>query len=112
MSGARFERLVAQGGITTGLLHSLVAMDLSGPGTVFLSQNWKFTAAVFIGVTITATARAEVVSVHVSRPVTQLRVVVTRHPLFELTRGESDGNVAALRDRRPSRARSAVRTPR
>ncbi len=80
------------------------------PGTVFLSQNWRFTAAVFIGYTITA--RAEVVSVHVSRPVTQLRVVVTRHPLFELTRGESDGNVAAQRDRRPSRARSAVRTPR
>jgi acyl dehydratase len=30
-----------QGGLTTGVLHALVAMDLPGPGTVFLSQNWK-----------------------------------------------------------------------
>ncbi len=45
----RFGRLVAQGGITTGVLHALVAEDMPGPGTVFLSQDWKFTAPVFIG---------------------------------------------------------------
>jgi len=71
-----FGRLVVQGGLTTGLLHALVAMDLPGPGTVFLSQNWKFTAPVYVGDTITATA--EVVSVHPSKPVTELRVNVTR----------------------------------
>src|SRR5262245_34142829 len=58
----KFQRLVAQGGLTTGLLHALVAMDLPGPGTVFLSQNWKFTAPVYIGDTITADA--EIVSLH------------------------------------------------
>ena len=75
-SQTRFGRLVVQGGLTTGLLHALVAMDLPGPGTVFLSQDWKFTAPVFIGDTITATA--EVLSVHASKPVTELRVRVTR----------------------------------
>jgi acyl dehydratase len=74
--GTRFGRLVVQGGLTTGLLHALVAMDLPGPGTVFLSQNWKFTAPVYIGDTITA--RVEVLSVHPSKPVTQLAVQVTR----------------------------------
>ena len=49
----RFGRLVVQGGLTTGLLHALVAMELPGPGTVFLSQEGKFTAPVFIGDTIT-----------------------------------------------------------
>jgi acyl dehydratase len=53
----RFGGLVVQGGLTTGLLHALVAMDLPGPGSVFLSQNWKFTAPVYIGDTITATPR-------------------------------------------------------
>jgi acyl dehydratase len=72
----RFGRLVVQGGLTTGLLHALVAMDMPGPGTVFLQQNWKFTAPVFIGDTITA--EAEVVSVHETKPVTQLRVRVSR----------------------------------
>ena len=57
-------RLVVQGGLTTGLLHALVAMDLPGPGTVFLSQNWKFTAPVFIDDTITA--EVEVLSVRSS----------------------------------------------
>jgi acyl dehydratase len=72
----KFGRLVVQGGLTTGLLHALVAMDMPGPGTVFLSQNWKFTAPVYIGDTITATA--EVMSVHATKPVSQLAIRVTR----------------------------------
>ena len=72
----RFGRLVVQGGLTTGLLHALVAMDMPGPGTVFLSQNWKFTAPVYIGDTITA--EAVVLSVHPTKPVTQLAIKVRR----------------------------------
>ena len=83
----RFGRLLVQGGLTTGLLHALVAMDLPGPGSVFLSQNWKFTAPVYIGDTITATA--EVVSVHASKPVTQLRFVVTRQTGETVLDGEA-----------------------
>jgi len=75
-SKTRFKKLVVQGGLTTGLLHALVAMDMPGPGTVFLSQNWKFTAPVFIGDTITA--EAEVLSIHATKPVTQLKVLITR----------------------------------
>lgn len=83
----RFGALVVQGGLTTGLLHALVAMDLPGPGSVFLSQQWKFTAPVFIGDTITA--EAEVVSVHASKPVTQLRIVVTRQTGETVLEGEA-----------------------
>lgn len=72
----KFGRLVVQGGLTTGLLHALVATDMPGPGTVFLSQNWKFTAPVYIDDTITA--EAEVISVHPSKPVTELRVQIRR----------------------------------
>jgi acyl dehydratase len=86
-AGTRFGRLVVQGGLTTGLLHALVAMDLPGPGTVFLSQNWKFTAPVFIGDTITA--HAEVVSVHASKPVTQLHVYVTRQDETVVLEGDA-----------------------
>ena len=83
----RFGRLVVQGGLTTGLLHALVAMDLPGPGTVFLSQSWKFTAPVFIGDTITA--RVKVLSVHASKPVTQLGVRVTRQDGEVVLEGEA-----------------------
>ncbi len=83
----KFGRLVVQGGLTTGLLHALVAMDLPGPGTVFLSQNWKFTAPVFIDDTITA--EAEVLSVHASKPVTQLGIRVTRQDGEVVLEGEA-----------------------
>ena len=83
----KFGRLVVQGGLTTGLLHALVAMDMPGPGTVFLSQNWKFTAPVYIDDTITA--EAEVVSVHPAKPVTQLRVQITRSDGTTVLEGEA-----------------------
>jgi acyl dehydratase len=86
-AATRFGRRVVQGGLTTGLLHALVAMDLPGPGTVFLSQNWKFTAPVFIGDTITA--EAVVLSVHASKPVTQLGVTVRRQEGEAVLEGEA-----------------------
>ena len=86
-SRTKFGRLVAQGGLTTGILHALVAMDMPGPGTVFLSQNWKFTAPVYIGDTITA--EAEVLSVHATKPVCQLRIVVRREQGDPVLEGEA-----------------------
>ncbi|RPJ16267.1 MAG: MaoC family dehydratase, partial [Chloroflexi bacterium] len=86
-SKIKFKKLVVQGGLTTGLLHALVAMDMPGPGTVFLSQNWKFTAPVFIGDTILA--EAEVLSVHATKPVTQLKVVITRQNGETVLEGEA-----------------------
>lgn len=86
-SKTKFGRLVVQGGLTTGILHALVAMDMPGPGTVFLSQDWKFTAPVFIGDTITA--EAEILKVHPAKPVTQLRVKVVRQSNETVLEGEA-----------------------
>ncbi len=87
VANTKFKRLVVQGGLTTGLLHALVAMDLPGPGTVFLSQNWKFTAPVFIGDTINA--EAEVLSLHPTKPVTQLKITVKRQDGETVLEGEA-----------------------
>jgi acyl dehydratase len=83
----RLDGLVVQGGLTTGLLHALVATDLPGPGTVFLSQSWKFPAPVYIGDTITA--EAEVLSVHATKPVCQLGIRVTRQSGETVLEGEA-----------------------
>jgi acyl dehydratase len=61
----KFKRLVVQGGLTTGL----------------------FTAPVFIGDTITA--EAEVLSVHATKPVTQLKVAVRRQDGEVVLEGEA-----------------------
>jgi acyl dehydratase len=83
----RFGRLVAQGGLTTGLLHALVAMDMPGPGTVFLSQNWKFTAPVYIGDRIVA--EATVMEVHATKPVSRLAITVRRDSGDVVLEGEA-----------------------
>jgi acyl dehydratase len=87
VSQTKFRRLVVQGGLTTGLLHALVAMDMPGPGTVFLSQNWKFIAPVFIDDCITA--EATVIHVHETKPVTQLEIRVTRQNGETVLEGEA-----------------------
>jgi len=86
-SKTRFKNLVVQGGLTTGLVHALVAMDMPGPGTVFLNQNWQFTAPVYIGDTITV--EAEVLEVHATKPVTKHRIIVTRQAGEKVLDGEA-----------------------
>jgi acyl dehydratase len=82
-----FGRPVVQGGLTTGLLHALVAMDMPGPGTVFMSQEWQFTAPVFLDDTITA--EAEVLSKHATKPVTTLGITVRRQDGETVLKGEA-----------------------
>ncbi|MCH7699128.1 MAG: MaoC family dehydratase [Chloroflexi bacterium] len=70
----RFGRLIAQGGITTGLLHALVAMDMPGPGSVFVRQRWSFPAPVYIGDTLQADATVK--SVRPKRNMAELEFAV------------------------------------
>ena len=86
-AATKFGGLVVQGGLTTGLIHAIVAMDLPGPGTVFMSQDWKFTAPVYIGDTIEAEIRVE--HVHETKPVTQLAVKVARGDGTIVLQGEA-----------------------
>jgi acyl dehydratase len=70
----RFGRLVAQGGITAGMLNALVAMDLPGPGTVFMSQALKYLAPTYLGDVLTA--EVEVLELKPDKPVCRLRATI------------------------------------
>jgi acyl dehydratase len=82
----RFGRLVAQGGITAGMLNALVAMDLPGAGTVFLSQSLKYLAPTYLGDTLTA--EVEVLSLKPDKPVCQLRATITNQDGTTVLEGE------------------------
>jgi acyl dehydratase len=82
----RLGRLVVQGGLTTGLFNALVAMDLPGPGSVFLHQEWDYPAPVFVGDTVTA--EATVIEARSDKPITRLQCVATRADGTEVLRGE------------------------
>jgi acyl dehydratase len=86
-SRTRFGRLMAQGGITTGLLHALVAMDLPGPGSVFMNQSWTFPRPAYIGDTLTATATVR--SARASRGIYQIEFVVRNQDGEEVLTGEA-----------------------
>jgi len=82
----RLGRLVVQGGLTTGLFNALVAMELPGPGSVFLHQEWDYPAPVYVGDTVTA--HAEVIEARADKPITRLRCVARRQDGTEVLRGE------------------------
>ena len=86
-ASTRFGRLMAQGGIAVGLLHALVAMDMPGPGTVFLRQSWVFPAPVYIGDTIHA--EATVMAVYPERSRADIDFLVTNGDGTEVLKGET-----------------------
>jgi acyl dehydratase len=73
---SRFGEIVVQGGVTSAILNAVVAEDLPGPGTVFLHVDWKFTAPVRPGDTITGAV--EVLEVREDKPITKLAATVRR----------------------------------
>ena len=82
----RFGRLVAQGGIASGMLNALVAMDMPGAGTVFLSQTLSYKAPTYLGDTLTA--EIEILSLKPDKPVCQLKATITNQDGTVLLEGE------------------------
>ena len=82
----RFGRLVAQGGIASGMLNALVAMDLPGAGTVFMSQMLSYKAPTYLGDQLTA--EVEVLSLKLDKPVCQLRATITNQDGTVVLEGE------------------------
>jgi len=84
-ASTRFGRLVVQGGLTAGLFNAVVAMDLPGPGSVFVHQEWDYPAPVFVGDTVTA--EVEVLEARADKPITKIRCVAHRDDGTEVLRG-------------------------
>ena len=86
-SATSFGGLIAQGGITTGLLHALVAMDLPGPGSVFLRQQFRFRRPARVGDTLRATGT--VTAVRERRAMVEMDFVVTNAEGETLLEGDA-----------------------
>lgn len=90
-----FGKVIVQGGVTSGLLNAVVAEDLPGPGTVFLSVSWRFLRAV--GVDEEITAEVEVVSVRDDKPICELKTRVLDEQGRECLAGSAFVYVVPLR---------------
>ena len=102
---SRFEGLVVQGGVTSGLLNALVAEQLPGPGSVFLEVAWRFPQPVRPGDVLTA--RAEVIEARDDKPVFRLATTVSnQHGVTVL-----DGTAVVWRDPVVAAASHSTRPP-
>lgn len=55
--GTVFKRRIAPGMLVASYISAVIANDLPGPGAIYLQQDLRFEAPVFIGDTITARVR-------------------------------------------------------
>lgn len=86
-ASTRFGRRVAHGMLGASLISAVLANELPGRGTVYLSQTLRFTAPVFPGDTVTA--RVTVKNVREDKPVVTLETVCTNQRGERVVEGEA-----------------------
>jgi 3-hydroxybutyryl-CoA dehydratase len=82
-----FKRRIAHGMLTAGLISHVLGMKLPGPGAIYLQQQMRFLAPVYIGDTITA--RAEVVEVIPEKKRIRMRTTCTNQAGETVLDGEA-----------------------
>ena len=99
-AGTKFKRRIAHGLLTASLISAVLGTKLPGPGAIYVSQNLKFTAPVYLGDVVTATVT--LVTLDSPASVCALRL--------RLPRREQDGSLRRRGPLRPESAGGACRS--
>jgi len=83
----RFGRRIAHGMLSGAFISAVLGYELEDRKIVYLSQTLKFTAPVFIGDTVTATAT--VTNIREDKPIVTLETVCTNQNGETLVKGEA-----------------------
>jgi 3-hydroxybutyryl-CoA dehydratase len=83
----RFGRRIAHGMLSASLVSAVIANELPGRGSVYLSQTLQFVAPVFLGDTVTA--RVTVTKLREDKPIVTLEIVCTNQRGEQLLKGEA-----------------------
>src|SRR5258705_3187127 len=84
---ARFGRRIAHGMLSASLISSVIANELPGRGSIYLSQTLQFVAPVFPGDVVTA--RVTVTAVREDKPIVKLETVCLNQRNETVIRGEA-----------------------
>jgi len=82
-----FGECIAHGMLTGALISAAIAMQLPGPGSVYLNQSLQFRAPVFLGDTLTVTL--QVTEKHGKRPWVTLSCTVENQDGKTVAKGEA-----------------------
>lgn len=83
----QFGECIAHGMLTGAFVSAAIAMELPGPGTIYLGQNLQFRAPVLLGDTVTVFL--EVIEKHETKPWLKLSTTVKNQDDKEIARGEA-----------------------
>ncbi|MBL6695559.1 MAG: MaoC family dehydratase [Luminiphilus sp.] len=83
----QFGECIAHGMLTGAFVSAAIAMELPGPGTIYLGQNLQFRAPVLLGDTVTV--YLEVIEKHDTKPWLKLSTTVKNQDDKEIARGEA-----------------------
>jgi 3-hydroxybutyryl-CoA dehydratase len=83
----RFGKRIAHGMLSASLISAVIANDLPGQGSIYLSQTLQFVAPVYPGDTVTA--RVTVTSIREDKPIIKLETVCTNQRDEVVIRGEA-----------------------
>ena len=86
-SRTRFKRRIAHGMLVASHLSKVIANDLPGQGSVYLSQTLKFVAPVYPGDTVTA--MVTVLAVREDKPIITLETVCVNQDGQKVITGEA-----------------------
>jgi 3-hydroxybutyryl-CoA dehydratase len=82
-----FGRRIAHGMLTASIISAILGNDLPGVGTIYLGQEVKFKAPVFIGDTVTATV--ELMKYREDKRIATFRTTVTNQDGVLVVEGEA-----------------------
>lgn len=83
----QFGECIAHGMLTGAFVSAAIALELPGPGTIYLGQNLQFRAPVLLGDTVTVFL--EVIEKHETKPWLKLSTTVKNQDDKEIARGEA-----------------------
>ena len=90
----RFGRRIAHGMLSASLISAVLANELPGRGSVYLSQSLKFLAPVYPGDTVTA--RVTITKIREDKPIVTLETVCCNQRDEQLLIGEAVVLVSAV----------------
>ena len=83
----QFGKRIAHGMLTVGMISAILGNDLPGHGTIYLGQDVKFKAPVYIGDTVTATV--ECIKYREDRRIATFSTTVTNQDGIIVVKGEA-----------------------
>ena len=83
----QFGECIAHGMLTGAFISAAIAMELPGPGTIYLGQTLQFRSPVTLGDTLTVSL--EITDKHSSRPWLTISTIVRNQNDKEVARGEA-----------------------